>query len=110
LITDKKSLNGVKLVKDNLNETFANKFIYSKDSLRNIETGELYYINVKRKNKFDQFYLIIDKKPIKLENKRQAIRFVKKLDPKNELKLMNRDSARIKYGIDRKYPTYRVNE
>ncbi len=112
LITDKESLNGIPLTKENSEKEFANKFLYAKDSLRNIETGELFYSDEirKKENGFNPICLIKDEKIIKLETRRKAIRYFKKSDPNKKLNPVNQDTAKIKYGIDRMYVTFKVIE
>jgi len=112
LITDKKSLNGIPLTKENSENEFANKFLYSKDSLRNIETGELFYSNGVRKkeNGFNPICLINNGKLIKLETRREAIKYFKKADPNKKLNAINQDTAKIKYGIDRRFVTFKISE
>jgi len=112
LIMGKKSLNGIPLVNLDIDKEFANKFLYSKDSLRNIETRELFYANSGRnkKNKFDQFYVVLSDTIIKLDNRRKAIRVIKKIDPEKKFKLINKDSAKIQYGIAKRFSTFKVSD
>ena len=107
LIMDKKSLNGIPVDKE-----FPNKFIYFKDSLINIKTNELYYANqyLEQKIKYKPFYVILDDKVIKLKNRRKAIKFFKKIDPNKEFRVVNRDSAKIQFGIDIRFVTFRIIE
>ena len=96
------------------NADFSNLYLYNKDSLTGLNNNEKYYskyyLKSKRKKGFEQFYFIIDGQKYKMTSRRNAIRFVKKLDSKNEYRVLEKKIAKLKYGISEEFLTFILKE
>lgn len=96
------------------NSDFSRQYLINKDSLVSLENDEKYYSNSYQKNKpkkIASFYIVIGNREIKIDNKRKAIRELKKLIKKErELIELDVKIAKSKYGISEIYKTYKVNE
>ena len=89
------------------NEIFGYEFKYSNDSLIDKMNGEKYYVN-KPKEKTDHFYIVYKNKVHRIKNQRSADRILRKIEPidTSRLKILNKNTAKSKYGINEKYKTF----
>ena len=100
-----KDIYGKELKTENSN--FSNVYLFSTDSLISLQNDEKYYIN-KSKEKTDQFYIVYKSKVHRIKSQRSADRIFRKIEPidTNRLKIMNKEIAKRKYGINEKYKTF----
>ncbi len=89
------------------NEIFGYEFQYSNDSLIDKKNGEKYYINKPRK-KADHFYIVYKNKVHRIKSQRSADRIFRKIEPidTSRLKIMNKEIAKSKHGINKRYKTF----
>ena len=111
LILKSKDIYGKDLTENN--PDYSRLYLMNNDSLTSLQNDEKYYSTSYTKSKskkFQPFYLIINNQKYKMDNRRSAIRFVKKLDPKSEYKVLDKKTAKAEFGINEKYLTLVVKE
>tara|TARA_R110002124_G_scaffold208823_1_gene375176 strand:+ start:1220 stop:1630 length:411 start_codon:yes stop_codon:yes gene_type:complete len=112
LILETQDIYGKNLTENN--PDFSNLYLINNDSLTSLTNNEKYYsesnLKSKRKKGFEQFYFIIDNQKYKMTNRRNAIRFVKKLDPESEYKVLDKRIAKSEYGISEEYLTFIIKK
>jgi hypothetical protein len=106
LILEPKDIYGKELKTKKSN--FSNVYLYSTDSLISLQNNERYYIN-KPKEKTDHFYIVYKNKVHRIKSQRSADRILRKIEPidTNRLKILNKEIAKRKYGISKKYKTFK---
>jgi hypothetical protein len=96
------------------NPDFSNLYLINNDSLTSLLNEEKYYsvsYTKSKTKKFEPFYLIVNNEKIKLENRRKAIRKLKKLiDLEKDWTELDKEVAKSEYGIPTKFRTYKINE
>jgi hypothetical protein len=112
LILKTEDIYGRKL--ENVFEDFSAFYKYSADSLISLQNDEKYYsdsyINSKTKKGFEPFFIIIDNKKHKITGKKRARRILKKVNPEDNFAELDKDIAKSKYGIEKRFKTFKVAE
>ena len=96
------------------NPDFSYLYLINNDSLTSLQNNEKYYsvsYTKSKTKKFEPFYLIVNNQKIKLDNRRKAIRKLKKLiDQGKDWTELDKEIAKSEYGIPTKFRTYKINE
>jgi len=105
LILGSKDIYGKELKTDNSN--FSNTYLYSTDSLISLQNDERYYAE-KPREKAKHFYIVYKNRVHRIKSQRSADRIFRKIEPidTTRLKVLNKDVAKLKYGINKKYKTF----
>ena len=112
LILESQDIYGKNLTENN--PDFSNLYLINNDSLTSLQNEEKYYsvsYTKSKTKKFEPFYLIVNNQKIKLDNRRKAIRKLKKLiDQEKDWTELDKEVAKSEYGIPTKFRTYKINE
>ena len=112
LILESQDIYGQNLTENN--PDFSNLYLINNDSLTSLQNEEKYYsvsYTKSKTKKFEPFYLIVNNQKIKLDNRRKAIRKLKKLiDQEKDWTELDKEVAKSEYGIPTKFRTYKINE
>ena len=108
LILESQDIYGKNLTENNPN--FSNLYLINNDSLTSLMNNEKYYSTDYLKSSTKKpkgFYIVYENKPYKIKSQKSADRILGKIQDMdaNRFVELDRDFAKKKYGINRKYKT-----